>query len=73
MKTLREWRIERVLSIRQLAEASGVTAKTIVDIEHGRRQAHYGTMRGLAEALGVTAADVEEFAHTLEERSKNAA
>ncbi len=73
MKPLREWRIERVMSIRQLAETSGVTAKTIVDIEHGRRQAHYATIRGLADALGVSAGDVEEFAHTLEERSKNAA
>jgi transcriptional regulator with XRE-family HTH domain len=73
MKTLREWRLERLLSIRQLAEASGVTAKTIVDIEHGRRQAQYATMRDISTALGVSATEVTEFAETLDERSKNAA
>jgi transcriptional regulator with XRE-family HTH domain len=73
MKTLREWRLDRVMSIAQLSKASSVTEKTIVDLEHGRRQAHYATIRALCEALNVTASDVNEFAAVLDERSKDAA
>lgn len=73
MKTLREWRLERLLSVRGLAERSGVTAKTIVDIEYGRRRPHYETMRRLCAALDVRPADVTEFAAALEERGKDAA
>ena len=73
MKALREWRLDRLLSIRGLAERSGVTAKTIVDLEHGRRQPHYDTMRQLCEALDVRPGEVTEFVAALEERGKDAA
>lgn len=73
MKTLREWRLSRLLSIRGLEKASGVTAKTLVDLEHGRRQPQYGTMRKLSEALGVEAGEVTEFAEALEHLGKDAA
>ena len=73
MKTLREWRLDRLLSVRGLAAQSGVTAKTIVDLEYGRRRPHYDTMRKLCAALGVRPGDVTEFAEALAERGKDAA
>ena len=73
MRTLREWRLDRLLSIRELARRSGVTAKTIVDLEYGRRRPHYETMRQLCAALDVAPGEVTEFAAALEERGKDAA
>lgn len=73
MKTLREWRTEKLHSVRELADLAGVTHKTVIDLEHGRRRATYSSMRGLAEALGVPAAEITEFAAVLEERGKDAA
>ena len=73
MKSLRDWRLDRLLSIRELAKRSGVTAKTIVDLEYGRRRPHYETMRQLCAALGVAPGEVGEFADALEERGKDAA
>lgn len=73
MRTLREWRIARLMSHRGLERASGVTAKTIVDIEYGRRLPHYKTIGALSAALGVEPGEVAEFAAALEERGKDAA
>jgi transcriptional regulator with XRE-family HTH domain len=50
---LRELREERVLSLRELEERSGVSHNTIWRIEDGRQGAHPRTVRKLAEALGV--------------------
>ncbi len=50
---LRELREERVLSLRELGERSGVSYNTIWRIEDGRQGAHPRTVRKLAEALGV--------------------
>ena len=36
-----------------LAEQSGVTKKTLIDIEHGRRLPHYGTIAALCGVLKV--------------------
>ena len=73
MKSLRDWRIEHLLSLAALAERSGVTKKTLIDIEHGRRLPHYGTIAALCRVLDVAPADVTEFAAALEGRSKDAA
>jgi transcriptional regulator with XRE-family HTH domain len=50
---LKELRRERVLSLRELQERSGVSYNTIWRIEDGRQGAHPRTVRKLAEALGV--------------------
>jgi transcriptional regulator with XRE-family HTH domain len=51
LKTLRD---EKVLSLRDLEELSGVSANTIWRLESGmHRQAHPRTIRKLASALGV--------------------
>ena len=49
---LKELRRERVLSLRELEEKSGVSYNTIWRIEDGRQGAHPRTVRKLAEALG---------------------
>jgi transcriptional regulator with XRE-family HTH domain len=53
VEKLRELRKERVLSLRELEERSGVSYNTIWRIEDGRQGAHPRTIRKLADALGV--------------------
>ena len=53
MQRLKELRRERVLSLRELEERSGVSYNTIWRIEDGRQGAHPRTVRKLADALGV--------------------
>lgn len=55
LKRLRE---DRALSIRELAEASGVSHTTIWGHERGKEGAHPRTIRKLAEALGVAPRDL---------------
>ena len=73
MRTLREWRLARLMSTRALEAAAGVTQKTIIDIEYGRRRPHYATIGKLSAALGVEPGDVTEFAAALEAWGKSAA
>jgi transcriptional regulator with XRE-family HTH domain len=67
MKTLREWRKERLMSLDDLAAAAGVSNKTIVQVELGRQLPRYRTMRRLCAALKVQPADVTEFVAALQE------
>jgi transcriptional regulator with XRE-family HTH domain len=53
VERLKELRRERVLSLRELEERSGVSYNTIWRIEDGRQGAHPRTVRKLAEVLGV--------------------
>jgi HTH-type transcriptional regulator, competence development regulator len=53
VERLKELRRERVLSLRELEEKSGVSYNTNCRIEDGRQGAHPKTVRKLAEALGV--------------------
>jgi transcriptional regulator with XRE-family HTH domain len=50
---LKELRRERVLSLRELEEMSGVSYNTIWRLEDGRQGAHPRTIRKLAQALDV--------------------
>jgi transcriptional regulator with XRE-family HTH domain len=50
---LRHLRVERALSLRALAQRSGVAFDTINKLELGHRSARLVTIRKLAEALGV--------------------
>jgi transcriptional regulator with XRE-family HTH domain len=58
MERLAELRERRALTLRELAEMSGVAADTINQIELGHRRPRPSTLRKLARALEV---DVEEF------------
>ncbi len=53
VERLKKLRRERVLSLRELEEKSGVSYNTIWRLEDGRQGAHPRTIRKLAEALGV--------------------
>ena len=61
MRTLRQARRERLLSIRGLSGASGVSHVTIIGAERGRRTPSYGTIARLSRALGVDPREVAEF------------
>ncbi len=50
---LRQLRVERALSLRALAERSGVAFDTINKLELGHRPARLVTIRKLADTLGV--------------------
>jgi transcriptional regulator with XRE-family HTH domain len=50
---LRQLRVERALSLRALAQRSGVAFDTINKLELGHRPARLTTIRKLADALGV--------------------
>ncbi len=65
VKRLRRLRHERVLSMRELEEASGVSYNTIYRLENGITGGQPRTIRKLAKALGV---DAVELVKTGEER-----
>jgi transcriptional regulator with XRE-family HTH domain len=55
LKTLRQ---QRVLTLRELEERSGVAYNTIWHLENGKRGAQPRTLRKLARALGVEAEEL---------------
>ena len=73
MKTLREARTERLLTMRELAEQAGVAPSTIYLIEHGRTTPTLRAIRAISAALEMKAAEIAEFSAAIEERGKEAA
>ena len=73
MKPLREWRAEKLLSVRDLARIAGVSNKTINQIEGGHGVPTFRTIRRITTALDVEASHVEEFARAIEHRGKDRA
>jgi transcriptional regulator with XRE-family HTH domain len=57
--SLRYWRLERLLSQRELAEQSGISEPTIIRAEGGKRIGAL-TAAKLARALGVTVKQLQE-------------
>ena len=53
VERLRALRTEHVLTLRELAEAAGVSKDTIWRLENGHSEAHPSTIRKLAKTLGV--------------------
>src|SRR5215203_727807 len=69
VERLKELRRERVLSLRELEERSGVSYNTIWRIEDGRQGAHPRTVRKLAEAPRQAASTLKDHRkRQLEER-----
>ncbi len=58
VKRLRQLRRKRVLSMRELEEASGVSYNTIYRLENGITGGQPRTIRKLARALGVDAVEL---------------
>jgi transcriptional regulator with XRE-family HTH domain len=65
MPTLRQHRLRRVWTIRDLAREAGVSQQSVVNGEAGK-PLRIATMRKMANALDVDVWDVDEFAATLE-------
>jgi transcriptional regulator with XRE-family HTH domain len=61
MVTLREARLQALLSMRQLARSAGVSPTTIYLLERGQQSPHLLTIYKLSRALGVEPAEIDEF------------
>jgi DNA-binding Xre family transcriptional regulator len=66
MPTLKEWRAQRLFTVRGLAEAAGVAPVTVHLIETGRSSPTFRVIRALCEALEVQPEEVMEFAAAIE-------
>jgi transcriptional regulator with XRE-family HTH domain len=55
---LKEWRTRRRLSLRALADTSGLWYSTVADIERGVISPTVVTLEALARALGITVRDL---------------
>ncbi len=68
-RPLRDWRAERLLSIRDLARLAGVSPSTVYLTEAGRTVPRFAAMRAMVAALGVTAHEVVEFRRAIDARA----
>lgn len=67
MNKLEYWRATRRLTVRQLAEKSGISPKAISQIERGRVQHTYSSTLGkLAQALDIDIIELMELATSTE-------
>jgi transcriptional regulator with XRE-family HTH domain len=57
---VREKRREKLLTLKQLAEATGLSLTYLSDVERDRTQSSIKTLRRIAQALGVTVGDLME-------------
>ena len=67
--SLREWRAERLFSIRDLARLAGVSRTTVYLTETGRTVPRPAVMRRMAVALRVDPHTVAEFRQAIERAS----
>jgi transcriptional regulator with XRE-family HTH domain len=61
MTTLREARLQALLSMRQLARKAEISPTTIYLLESGQRSPQLLTIYKLSRALGVAPDEIEEF------------
>lgn len=66
MTTLREARLQALLSMRQLARKAGLSATTIYLLETGQRTPQLLTIYKLSRALGVAPEEIEEFRRVMD-------
>jgi transcriptional regulator with XRE-family HTH domain len=64
IRSLREWRAARVLTMAELAAAAHVTTSTVFGFEHGTRVPRPRTIRALAAALGIEPGQIAEAVTT---------
>jgi len=69
MTTLREARLQALLSMRQLARKAGISPTTIYLLESGQRSPQLLTIYKLISALGVSPEEIEEFRRALDRES----
>lgn len=61
MATLREARLAKFWTMRQLAQKAGVALSTIYYLETGQKAAHLATMQRIATALEIEPLAIVEF------------
>ena len=66
-KAIRRLREEAKLGQQLLAERSDISASWLVEIESGRRNPTWGTIRRIAAGLGVSMKRLSEVAEELEQ------
>ncbi len=66
MTKLRELRLRKLLSIRDLAVQANVAPNTVQFAERGMRIPHYRSMERIAAALGVKPLEIDEFCTAVE-------
>ncbi len=59
--TLKRARMARLMTVRGLAAAAGVSTHTVHEVETGKRPPRFGTIKRLSVALGVDPSEVVEF------------
>ncbi|HLH23331.1 MAG TPA: helix-turn-helix transcriptional regulator [Chloroflexota bacterium] len=65
MASLRQARVDRLLTIRELAHQAGVSPSTVYLVEAGRTRPSFRVIRLLAQALAVEPQSVDEFANVM--------
>lgn len=68
MVTLREARLRKLLTMRDLAKKAGVALNTIQFAESGRQVPHFATMHKIAAALEIEPTAIDEFRRAIEEK-----
>lgn len=63
--TLRQARLDRLLTVRALAAAAGCSPTTVHEVETGKRVPRFDTIRRLSAALKVEPSQVVEFRQAL--------
>jgi transcriptional regulator with XRE-family HTH domain len=66
MTTLRQARLQALLSMRQLARKAEISPTTIYLLESGQRSPQLLTIYKLSRALGVSPVEIEEFRRVLD-------
>ncbi len=61
VRTLKQARTARMLTVRGLAEKSGVSLAATHEAETGKRRPRFGTIKRLSDALGVEPDRIAEF------------
>ena len=69
-RSLRDLRVEALLSMRELAQLAGVAPSTVYLIEAGRTMPQPTVMRRLSAALAVEPSAVMEFERAIRERAR---
>ncbi len=70
MRTLKEARAARLLTVRGLAERAGVAPSTVYLAENGRSVPRFAVIRAICDALGVEPGDIAEFAAAIEDAAQ---
>ncbi len=66
MTMLRDVRVARLLSIRELARQASVAPSTIYLIENGQSKPRLAIIRRLSSALQIEATEIDEFRQAIE-------